>query len=360
MDNSPNQISASPNYKATVLHVSEAMGGGVHTAVSSWARVTPEIRHIVLAKRRAGQSTSEWPTNVWPLEIDGSLLDLFKSAKSMYKLTRPSAIHFHSSLAGLFRFSNFSGSKVIYSPHCFAFERTDVSILKRKIFRRIEILLANRSTFGAVSPHEIELARKLSHRAKIELIPNFAEIEFIRKLNTRSRRKIVTVGRICAQKDPKFFSEVVRNLPSDIEVIWVGDGDLESKKELESVGVTVTGWVDMKTVHSVVESAGVYVHTAAWEGSPLATLEAVACGTPVISRNVPSMQSVGYYTPSMNPTGITESIIRYFDDDSYAEEIRLISENVLEENSAANAASALRGLYGFGMNQATKDYHATS
>ena len=41
-------------------------------------------------------------------------------------------------------------------------------------------------------------------------------------------------------------------------------------------------------------AAQLYLHTAAWEGGPVSTVEAASLGLPVLARGIPSMVSLGY------------------------------------------------------------------
>jgi glycosyltransferase involved in cell wall biosynthesis len=106
---------------------------------------------------------------------------------------------------------------------------------------------------------------------------------------------VVSTGRLGPQKDPAAFADVVTALRAADPAItaeWIGDGDPALKVRLEERGVTVSGWIPTAEVAERLAAAGVYVHTAAWEGFPLAVLEAVAAGVPVVARDIAAFQGM--------------------------------------------------------------------
>lgn len=326
-----------------ILHITEALGGGIHSAIASWAAATPDVQHLVLARVRPGQATYAWPDNVTQDLQNTSLSGLFLQSIVIAREYEPRAIHLHSSKAGIFRAGKYRAERVVYSPHCFAFERRDICGAMRSFYRFIEKRLALRAVIASVSQEEERLARSLRCGVRTTLVPNYSQIER-RELKVDSR-SIVTVGRILPQKDPQFFLDTVRNLNSNYKITWIGDGDPNVRNQLTDLGVEVTGWLPMKELVPRVSSAGLYVHTAAWEGSPLSTLEAINAGTPVLSRDIPSMRAIGYEVPSETPQGLAAAVERYFADDAYREKVLRSCRNIQSQNSQAMASEKLRQIY---------------
>ncbi|WP_165979791.1 glycosyltransferase [Kocuria rosea] len=213
----------------------------------------------------------------------------------------------------------------------------------KTFYRGIEELLAPRAVIASVSSEEKEQAESLREAVRTVLVPNYSQVD-PRPLDVTSRT-IVTVGRILPQKDPRFFMETVRHLRSDYDIIWIGDGDPVLRQELISLGIDVTGWLPMDDLVRRVGRAGLYLHTASWEGSPLATLEAINSGTAVLSRDIPSMRSVGYEVPSATPHGLAAAVEKYFADPSYRETVFNACKIIQNENSQLMAAQALRTAY---------------
>jgi glycosyltransferase involved in cell wall biosynthesis len=104
---------------------------------------------------------------------------------------------------------------------------------------------------------------------------------------------VTAVGRICRQKDPEFFMDVVRIARTrgvDVDWTWIGDGDVQLRVLLESLGVRVTGWQDRAAALRLLASSHICLHTAAWEvGVPMTVLEAAGMGLPSVVRNLASI-----------------------------------------------------------------------
>jgi len=85
---------------------------------------------------------------------------------------------------------------------------------------------------------------------------------------------------------------MVKQLPDDIEFVFVGDGALRPQIEEELAdkidrgSVRLAGWVDHDEVPAFLNSFRLLVMTSRTEGVPTTALEAMACGTPVCATPV--------------------------------------------------------------------------
>jgi glycosyltransferase involved in cell wall biosynthesis len=240
--------------------------------------------------------------------------NLWRAIGATVEELRPDIVHLHSSWAGgigRLRLAVLRDKPIIvYSPRCFAFERRDFSRLQRWAYRGAEFLLARgTAAFVCVSPREVELARQFRSHAKVFYVANtFAPRPTLAADPTAPAApaapsaahgvagplRVVTVGRVWAQKDPEMFAQIVSALRASgpVEATWVGDGEDQAKAVLDDTGVTVTGWVPVRDVPGVVADHTVYVHTALWEGMPIAVLEAMVAGAPIVVRRNECYQSV--------------------------------------------------------------------
>jgi glycogen synthase len=104
---------------------------------------------------------------------------------------------------------------------------------------------------------------------------------------------VLSVGRISANKGLEVLARALASirtrLPADWRWIHVGDGtgraSLERRiRELGIAGnVRLAGFVDEPVKHNLFEIADVFVHPTLYEGSSIATLEALAHSRPVIA-----------------------------------------------------------------------------
>jgi glycosyltransferase involved in cell wall biosynthesis len=289
-----------------VLHVVEAWGGGVTSAVYDYIRSAPQYRHALLVGSRDAHLTRDAsaPAVECYLSLPPTrhMPHALAAIARAYRELRPAVVHAHSSVAGaLVRLvPGVPTDAIVYTPHCFSFERRDLSALLRCSYRTIERLLFRRAAvIAACSPREAELAHDLGPRAhtRVRYVPNVfrAPRRDVLPAPARGSLRVVGQGRLNLQKDPAFFREVVAAVHAvdpTVEFTWIG-GDPESEVEaMRAVGVDTTGWVPRQVVLERLGRAHVYLHTASWEGAPVALLEAAASGLAVVARDIPAMSSL--------------------------------------------------------------------
>jgi glycosyltransferase involved in cell wall biosynthesis len=73
--------------------------------------------------------------------------------------------------------------------------------------------------------------------------------------------------------------------------------------------VHVTGWLPRADALSLLATAHVYLHTAAWEGSPITLLEAADLRVPVVARSIPALDSLGYDPSLRDPAAVAHRIV---------------------------------------------------
>lgn len=288
-----------------ILHITETFSAGTGSAIIGYANAirAQGMESWLLAQDRGSGLFDELGDSspfVHARIVSPGLLNLWRAIGSAVEEVQPDIVHLHSSLAGgvgrlrlMFR----NKPITVYSPHCFAFERRDITKQKRWIYRGVELLLARRTAaFVCVSPHEAELARRLGSRADVVNLlnafpgrPREATTATFSSptASTTDTIRMVTVGRIAPQKDPDMFVQIVSMLrgADDVEATWVGDGVGHVRDNLEMSGVKVTGWLPAQQVPAAISGHTVYVHTAGWEAAlPIAAIDAMVAGLPVVVR----------------------------------------------------------------------------
>jgi glycosyltransferase involved in cell wall biosynthesis len=199
------------------------------------------------------------------------------------------------------------------------------------IFRAVERLLVIRTgTFGACNQRERDLARSLSRGLRIVdvmHVPNVPQeyCEIARPPEHYTQLTVAAVGRLCQQKDPRFFAATVKHatrLGFTPRWVWIGDGDQAMRHELEDLGVEVTGWQPRSEVLATLGASSIFFHTAAWEANPLAVLEAAAVGLPVVARSVPAMEGAPVGRWVSEPVEAAGALMELEDQDRWASCLR--------------------------------------
>ena len=297
--------------KKKVLHIVEAMGGGVFTYIVELANgmckdfdvtiafgirsQTPENYAEYFDQRVSLIQVNNFTRGLNPVKDLGSCFELRKIVKKV----QPDIIHMHSSKAGAIGRVMFSGRKyrMFYTPHGYSFFMGDVSGLKKKVFKYIETLCGKRNcTTVACGKSEWEQIKKVSKKSTY--ISNGINMEKLQKIidETGSMKTgkhlaftVYTVGRIDYQKHPELFNRIAERLP-DINFVWIGDGEMRDK--LTSPNITITGWLDNKRAIRRAKQYDVFVLASRYEGLPISLLEAMYLKKTCVVSNVVGTRDV--------------------------------------------------------------------
>lgn len=223
--------------------------------------------------------------NIQMLTIKDKALSLKKIRNSVIGF-KSAVIFMHSSFGGFLGRLALVGVpvKCFYLPHCISFMRKDITSIKRLAFTTLEWLGAFKpATYVACSNSEGEEIKKYIPFRPCVVIENAVNTqawEYEGGWSTRKHR-VITVGQIRLQKDPVRFAQIAKLVltqNSDIEFIWVGDGDEDSKMVLEKAGVKVLGWKTPGEVKALLQESRYYLSTSLWEGMPVSPIEAMLSG----------------------------------------------------------------------------------
>lgn len=275
-----------------ILHITEA-GGGVVEVIKNIALVDETNHHSLLVRRRdfSSNSLESIPDSLQVHFWKGNLLKAYVEFLKLSRQVDFDIVHFHSSRAGGLRLI-FRGVKKAYSPHCFAFERQDINRFYRKVYETLERNLI-RHTDGFLAVNNLESRWAFENNPKIVL----SQYEYVTERKSRKviGNCVVAVGRICVQKNPIRFIEIINSLRQEtkyLEVIWIGEGDKVLTKILRNNNITVTGWIDSEGVSEHLERASILLHTAMWEGMPIVFYEAWSYGVPVFAFSASYLEGI--------------------------------------------------------------------
>lgn len=134
---------------------------------------------------------------------------------------------------------------------------------------------------------------KIKRKSVIIMNPILKSPMYQRALLTPKKNKIVSVGRIVAEKNPKMavnsFREFHKKHPDYIYEIY-GEGNLKNEmiEYVNSIGMSNSIFYkgNVKNVYEHIIDAKAYLLTSNYEGMPNSLIEAMYVGLPVISTKV--------------------------------------------------------------------------
>jgi glycosyltransferase involved in cell wall biosynthesis len=291
-----------------VVHVIEALGGGVYTYFKDLSTFFGDDQHnksIQTTIIYSGNRKEVNPENIKKdLSNSVELIEInmvrefspIQDLKSTFKLWKelkkinPDIIHLHSSKAGVLgRIAHlflFKKKKIFYTPHGYSFLRTDTSAFNKKLYRLIESSFQRvlGGTTVACGDTEYAIAKTIG---KSHLVRNGIDLKEVRKYSSKHKNDILTVGivgRITYARNPALFNEIALKNPS-VNFVWIGDGEL--RPLVTAANIRTTGWfLNREDALTALTAIDIYIQTSLWEGLPIAVLEAMAMQKPVLATNI--------------------------------------------------------------------------
>jgi glycosyltransferase involved in cell wall biosynthesis len=333
-----------------IVHITEAMSSGVLDVVASLCREQTKrgAKVRVFHTRRditpsQAQLDALLGTGVVRTEVYSgtstmsALIRLAWATLIVFRQSPKSKVHVHSSKAGLvvriLAIALRRQGQVFYSPHGFAFLREDVPTMMRKAMRVVESTLAKCGGILILcSESEQALARDVLGAKVAVLLENAIDTSSLPLRTDRSRKKprVVTSGRISAQKAPWRFNALAQQLVDHADFIWIGDGDDSDKSEwLPYPAVTITGWLSRAEVLEELSDSDIFVLLSAWEGMPIALIEAQCVGLPSIVTDIVGNRDVVRH-------GVTGAVCAA-NDEITSWTMRLLQDSALRGQMSDNA-----------------------
>ncbi len=163
------------------------------------------------------------------------------------------------------------------------------SKIKRVLVDRLTLALSKRFT-GLILLNKSS-AKDWQHR-NVTVIPNWIEQENTSIVPEKTHTKqILAIGRIVPEKNYEELLAIwreIQQLRSDWHLVICGTGEVgyvDTIKKIATDNVTWKGEVEL--IQQEIENSAFVLHTSKMEGMPMAFLEAMALGVPVIAYDVP-------------------------------------------------------------------------
>jgi glycosyltransferase involved in cell wall biosynthesis len=237
---------------------------------------------------------------------------------------RPAIVHTHSYVlryvlpaAMLSR----TGARLVHTIHNVA-ER-DADALGRPVNR----LAFRRGAVPVAVGYEVAQSfRRVYGIAEAAVIPNGIDLRRFdcpRRPASRTLR-MVSVARLEPQKDPLGLLEAFARVPGEPELAIVGEGSLRiafmERARVLGVSHRVSVQASAPDVAPLLASADLSVLASRWEGRPLAVMEAMAAGLPMVATAVGGV-------PELVEHNVTGLLVPPGDPASLADALRMLAED---------------------------------
>lgn len=298
------------NDKGAIVHVCEALGGGVLRVIQALADATAELgveTAVVHGRRPETPPSLEgvFHARVRVVEVPGwgdrspsgaaGMLRAYSAVNRELRRHPRGVLHLHSTFAGIVgRLLPAHGHEILYTPHAYVFLNPSLSPFVRSAARLSERVFSHRGRTIACSQSEATVARGLASRSNIVVIPNGIEVAALPSPQPEPQDDFVVgcVGRAVYQRRPDAVATIAATIGRgfDGRFVWFGDGPF--REALTGAGVEVTGWLSETEAARAYAYTNVVLHLSAFEGLPIALLEAMAAARPIVATDLPAIRDV--------------------------------------------------------------------
>jgi len=323
----------------------------------------------------------------------GREVRLFKDLAALFRLVRilfaerPDVVDTHTSKAGAvgrlaaFVYNALRGRRrrclVVHTFHGHVFRgyfgavgNRAVRVAERFLARLTDVII----TLSPSQQADIVDRYRVARSDKVVVIPIGLDLESLQSIGEDARHARAAiglgesdmvfgfVGRLVPIKDPgtllQAFSAVRRDVPS-ARLIVVGDGELRGSLErlAGSLGLgdsaVFLGWrTDLSTIYSSIQ---VLVLSSLSEGTPVALIEAMAAGKPVVATAVGGVPDIvadgssGVLVTPANPAALAEAMTRLAQHPELRRQMGLAGRSRSGDYSASRLVERTGRLYRAGL-----------
>lgn len=264
---------------------------------------------------------------------------------------RPDILHIHAvgpslmvPLARLF------GLKVVVTHHGYDYDRQKWGGLAKAMLRLGEYF-GMRFSHGRIAvSNDIARTMKERHGVVVDFVPNGVAVlpgttptGILEKFGLTPRKYILLAARFVPEKRQTDLIRAFARLSDDsLRLVLAGDAEFKSayarevkKLAEETPGVVLTGFQSGEHLAELFANAGLFVLPSSHEGMPIALLEAMAYGLPVLASDIVPNTELGLAAECYFPLGNIEVLA-----DAMAQQMQSLPGEDEMRSNAHEAATA--------------------
>jgi glycosyltransferase involved in cell wall biosynthesis len=313
-----------------LLHVvGDGQPGGGTTVVLTLCREFAQLGYRVGIASQLGSyildeaAAAGLTTIDLPFERRTSTPRLAHALRELVRHRKVGLLHAHGARAGLpAALARGYGTPLAYTVHGFHFPRKSApGKLLGKAAERFCIARSDCAIFVGEGDLEIARAHRLLGNARHVVIRNGVRMPDVAAVPDSDKSfDVAFLARLHHQKNPLILPEIAAACRSSMRMVVVGGGDLEValQKKVQSMGLSdrmsLVGMQDREAGLSFLARSRMMILPSLWEGLPIAPIEAMYLGLPVIASDVAGNREAvvhsetGFLVPAEEPEGYARRI----------------------------------------------------
>jgi glycosyltransferase involved in cell wall biosynthesis len=237
---------------------------------------------------------------------------------------RPDILHIHAIGPSLMTpFARLFGLKVVVTHHGYDYDRQKWGGLAKRMLKLGEQAGMRFANGRIAVSNDIARTMETRYGVPVQYIPNGVTVRrsqtdtgILKKLGLTPRRYIIMVARIVPEKRQHDLISAFAGLgdPS-VKLVLVGSAEYMAaySQEVETLaqnvpGVVLAGMQTGDDLAILYENAGLFVLPSSHEGMPIALLEAMGVGLPVLASDITANLEVGLPAEDYFPLGDVERL----------------------------------------------------
>lgn len=314
--------------------------GGVETHCEELLPRLAQLGYDITVIRRRNYIREEYPLTEWKgvkiIDIDAPKSKKFEAIIHTFKAINKAkalgadVIHIHTIGPNLLApYARLLGMKVVMTHHGPDYDRDKWGKVAKMMLRLGERLGCRFANQVIVISDVIKtlIAERCGRKKDVTLIYNGVaqpEIcscpDYFRELGIKEGKYILGMCRFVPEKNLRHLVDAFlllkrdNRIPEDLRLVLAGDTDFEDdysmslKKKARENQVVLTGFIKGRKLHSLLSHAACFCLPSSHEGLPIALLEAMSYGIPVVASDIPANMEVGLGNNHYFPCGNIEKL----------------------------------------------------
>lgn len=301
-------------------------------------------------------------------------IDAYKQLKEIVDREQYDLIHCHTPMGSVVArlaagTARKKGTKVIYTAHGFHFFE-GAPMVNWLVYYPVERILSKRTDLLLTMNKEDYARAKTFSAKRVELIDGVGmdisrftvatdeKKEEVRKEFELCKEDVfaVSVAQLIPRKNHTVLIQAVKKLDDpNFHLFIVGDGvqEIELKEQVNVLGVEkqVHFLGFRKDVHRICSAADIFLFASLQEGLPVAVMEAMACGLPIVASNIRGNIDLvdnnqgGYLVAPNDVDGFVSSIRKLMNDTQKQEQMRKYNLEKIQKYSIEAVTKQMAEIY---------------